>query len=215
MKPNVIRWRKAIVLSIFLHAFLWTAGSYLAFHLQASPPVKEAVVEIDVTSEASSDDQPEVPQASPAPPATPLPEQASEPDDPLPPEAIRDELADTIPVPVPPLKIDQGATVGTPVVMRSGGKHSGMGTPPVVLSRVDPVYPSGLPQPGVKVTVVLRMQILENGLPGNVVVAVSGPKSLNDAAIAAVKKWRFQPAKDHEGNPMICSTILAIPFEVK
>jgi protein TonB len=214
LKPNVIRWRKAIMLSIFLHAFLWTAGSYLSFHLHASPPVKEAVVEIDVTSAASSD-QLEVPQSSPPQPETHLPEQASETDDLFPPDAIRDELADTIPVPVPLLKTDQGATVGTPVVMRSGGKHSGMGTPPVVLSRVDPVYPSGLPQPGVKVTVVLRMQILENGLPGNVVVAVSGPKSLNDAAIAAVKKWRFQPAKDHEGNPMICSTILAIPFEVK
>ncbi len=218
MRPYVIRWRKAIVLSVLLHIFLWTTGSYLAFHLQAaSPPVEEQLVELDVTTEAPGADVVAEPQAPAPQPEIPLAEKPAEPDPALPPDdtVLRDELEDTIPVAVPPVKTAQDAATGAPVVMRSGGKHSGMGTPPVVLSRVDPVYPAGLPQKGVKVTVVLRMQILENGLPGNVDVAVPGPKGLNDAAIAAVKKWRFEPAKDHEGKPMVCSTIISIPFELK
>jgi protein TonB len=88
---------------------------------------------------------------------------------------------------------------------------------PRVLSKVEPVYPPSARNAGQEGTVVLKIQIMENGRPGDIVVyRSSGYDSLDDAAVAAVKKWRFTPAKDREsGRTFTCTTSLPVVFQLK
>lgn len=203
-------WHKAIALSIFLHIFLWVTTGYLAFRVQDPPPANEEVIELSLIDAPGDDIAEEEPQLASLPL---VPEVPPEPDPPLEPNplVVSDDMAEKI---VEPIKtMEEKEITATLDKVNIGGKKSGKGTPPIVLVRVDPVNPPEMEEIGRKVVVVLRMQILANGLPGKVTIAVpSGYKSINDAAIAAAKKWKFEPAKDREGRPMVCLTILSIPF---
>lgn len=204
-------WRKAIALSIFLHIFLWIATGYLAFQVQDPPPVNEEVIEVNLIDAPGDDIAEEEPQIASSPPVPEVPPELDPPPEPEQPPVISDDIAEKV---VEPIKtIEEKETAATPDKVNTGGKKSAKGTPPIVLVRVDPVNPPEMKEVGRKVVVVLRMQILANGLPGKVSIAVpSGYKSINDAAIAAAKKWKFEPAKDGQGKPMVCLTILTIPF---
>lgn len=67
---------------------------------------------------------------------------------------------------------------------------------PVILNRVEPVYPRRAVQKKVQGTVILRVLISEEGNPANVEVLRNAGTStgLAEAAIDAVKKWKFRPA---------------------
>lgn len=202
------RWRKAIVLSVFLHILFGMAAGFMAVRLTVPPHEDEQVIELDITS--LPDAGPAEPEPEVALPSVPLPEITPPEELPPvePPPAISDDIVDSEPVPIKEIPAEKD--IPAPV---SSSKRSAMGTPPIVLVRANPINPPELNEVGRKVVVVLRMQILENGSPGKISVAVpSGYKSINDAAIAAAKKWHFEPAKDREGRPMVCSTILSIPF---
>ncbi|AIF49809.1 energy transducer TonB [Pelosinus sp. UFO1] len=204
-----VRWRKAIALSVFLHIFLGAAVGYMTVRLTPPPPPDEQVIELDMAA-ALPDAGPAETEPEVALPSTPLPEVLPPEELPPvePPPAITEDIVDSEPVPIKEIPAEKD--IPAPV---SSSKRSAMGTPPIVLVRANPINPPELDEVGRKVVVVLRMQILENGSPGKISVAVpSGYKSINDAAIAAAKKWHFEPAKDREGRPMVCSTILSIPF---
>lgn len=208
MMSYAARWRKAIALSVFLHIFLGMAAGYMAVKLTVPPPDDDQVIELDIAS--FPDSGPAEPEPEVAMPSMPEPE--SLPPEEIPPveqlPAVNDDIVETEPVPIQPMPAEKEIPSAV-----SSSKRSAMGTPPIVLVRADPVNPPELKEVGRKVVVVLKMQILENGSPGKISVAVpSGYKSINDAAIAAAKKWHFEPAKDREGRPMVCSTILSIPF---
>jgi len=205
-----VRWRKAIAVSVFLHMFIGMAVGYMTVRQTLQPPTDEQVMELDLT--AFPGDEPSSPEpqiALPNAPALEIPPQEEPPlTEPAP--VVKDDSAVSELVPIKAL-LTQSDTTTAPVVV--GSKNSGKGTPPVVLMRAEPINPPEVDQIGRKIIVVLRMQIMKTGLPGKVEVAIpSGQKSINDAAIAAAKKWRFEPAKDREGNPVVCSTILSIPF---
>jgi protein TonB len=58
---------------------------------------------------------------------------------------------------------------------------------------VDPVYP----QSGQEGVALLRIRIQADGRPGDIAVARStGYPVLGEAAVSAVRNWRFVPAKD-------------------
>lgn len=62
-----------------------------------------------------------------------------------------------------------------------------------------PEYPALAHRRGWEGTVLLRVQVLASGAPGQIQVQKSsGRQQLDDAALAAVKRWRFVPAK--QGN---------------
>lgn len=208
-------WHKAIALSIFLHIFLWVTTGYLAFREQDVPLVDEEVMElslIDIPGDDIAEAEPQVAAAAPAIPEVPI--EPDPPPEPQPP-VVEDDIAEKVVEPIKVPETKEGAVV-SPDKVNAGGKKIGFGTPPIVLVKVDPVNPPEMKEVGRKVNVVLRMQILKNGLPGKVSIAVpSGYKSINDAAIAAAKKWKFEPAKDNEGRPIVCLTILTIPFTVE
>lgn len=59
-----------------------------------------------------------------------------------------------------------------------------------------PEYPSLAQRRGWEGTVLLRVQVLASGKPGEIQIQKSsGRQQLDDAALAAVKRWSFVPAK--------------------
>lgn len=77
---------------------------------------------------------------------------------------------------------------------------------PVAISRVQPVYPEWARRANIQGTVVLDIEILIDGSIGAIDVLQSlqsGPGGLDEIAIEAARKWRFQPAKSG-GNPVAC-----------
>ena len=64
---------------------------------------------------------------------------------------------------------------------------------------------------------MLKIQILENGRSGYInVYRSSGSDLLDDAAAAAVRQWRFTPAKDRDsGQAVVCDTTIPVVFCLK
>ncbi|WP_110955076.1 energy transducer TonB [Anaerosinus massiliensis] len=90
---------------------------------------------------------------------------------------------------------------------RSGNGGGGINLPSIQ-SHVEPTYPDQAKQAGQEGTVVLQVQVLENGSTGNVVIyQSSGWRLLDDAAIEAVEQWSFNPAKERESGQAIVSYI--------
>jgi len=87
---------------------------------------------------------------------------------------------------------------------------------PQLLKKVEPTYPNSAREKGVEGTVVIRVEILENGQVGEVTVRKSsGHQELDQVAVQAVKKWRFVPAKDKDtGNPVKCFTNFPVVFRL-
>ena len=81
-------------------------------------------------------------------------------------------------------------------------------------NRVDPTYPPSSRRAGEQGTVRLKVLVDTNGRPSNVEVSQSsGFARLDEAAIAAVKKWRFEAATD--GSKKIQAyTQVAVTFKL-
>lgn len=228
-------WRKAMAISVCLHLFLVAGAGYLMAGLAAPlPQLEEVMLEMDLVSDpaeraGNSTNFPEpVPlpdEIKPTPanltPVMPVPTETkvTEPE----PVVTTSELAMTaaeIPAVAAQSQSASSSSTNTasssaaaPVV--GGGSQSGIAAPSI-LAKVDPVYPMAARQAGLEGTVVLKVQILANGRPGEIAVARStGHAALDDAAIAAVGKWRFVPAKDRaSGRTVACTTTLPITFRL-
>ncbi|MDY0381899.1 MAG: energy transducer TonB, partial [Candidatus Cloacimonadaceae bacterium] len=84
--------------------------------------------------------------------------------------------------------------------------------PPVVIGSINPVYPEFAKRNGVQGTVVLEVEVLKDGSIRNIHVKRSVPGGLDEAAIEAVRKVKFQPGKS-SGQPV--DVLLIIPVEFK
>jgi len=96
------------------------------------------------------------------------------------------------------------------------GKGSGGILGPQILSQVHPTYPEDARKAGTTGKVLLKVQILENGRAGEVnVQQSSGNTSLDEAAVTAVYKWRFTPAKEkNTGRAVVCYTTVPVVFRL-
>lgn len=103
------------------------------------------------------------------------------------------------------------------------GAGSGSGSssreiiPPGIYSRREPAYPEQARREGIEGTVVLRIEILANGRAGDVSVSrSSGSELLDEAAVDAVQRWRFVPAKIRgTGQSVPCQTTMPVVFRLK
>jgi len=87
--------------------------------------------------------------------------------------------------------------------------------PPVPIGRIDPEYPDFARRARIQGTVVLEVDVFKDGTIGNIEVKRSvqpGPGGVDEAAINAVRKVRFQPGKSL-GKPV--DTKVIIPLEFK
>lgn len=71
--------------------------------------------------------------------------------------------------------------------------------PATLISKVDPDYPEAARRAGVEGTVVLDAEINENGHVTRVTVERGLPLGVSEAAVAAVERWRYRPARGRTG----------------
>jgi len=152
-------------------------------------------------------------QLPPKPITPPEPEPVAEPTPPT--EAAPVETASSASV----TNVDKNGVVGGVAGGHVGGVIGSHGTeplrvdqvanPPLLLSRVTPDYPRLARRQGVEGLVVLEAILnLEGQIEDDIKVLQSIPL-LDDAAVQALRRWRFRPARDHTNQPV--RVILEVP----
>lgn len=111
-----------------------------------------------------------------------------------------------------------GDTVGGTADGAAGGRVGGTGkdvhrlgdvaTAPVLVTRVVPEYPRRARLAGIEGEVVLEVIVDRYGRVTGDVTVVSAVPELERAAVTAVQRWRFKPARDRQG------TAVAVLMEV-
>ncbi|TWH49182.1 energy transducer TonB [Sporomusa sp. KB1] len=219
-------WRRATAISVFVHFLLLAGSGHLFAGLFPETVINEQYIELDFQNEpqvaatvAKNIPAPEVQQTNTQPALT-APAAAHQPRITPQPVAVNQVSAASAPAPTEPVvgtgeaeAVTAAADVGSSV---PSGSQSGGIAPPGVLSRVEPVYPHAARQAGINGTVVVKVQVLENGNPGNIVLLrTSGNDSLDEAAIDAVQQWRFVPARNRDtGRTVACVTTIPVSFRL-
>ena len=222
-------WRKALAISFCLHLLLLATAGYLAAGWTAPLP-QEVLLEMELVNNpaerAGVSPQPPAPSPVPDVPQPPVPTPA----EPIPTETLAEpvvttsELAMTeaqpvaVPASAPAQSGSTGGSESSAIGGTSGGGSSKRGlAAPGILSKVDPAYPSASRKAGQEGTVLLRIEILANGRTGDIsVVQSTGYSALDEAAIAAVGKWQFVPAKDLATDRSVaCTTTLPVSFRLR
>lgn len=221
----------AFLLSFLLHgglgAFLWSlhgGGRELTFGIVEVFPASEAV-----PGPAPRHLSPQPPMAAARPPI-PLPVRPLLPTF-LDPMAASDNPSTPQPsseaavalAPLPGSKEEEanpgpGLPGGKHEIVSDGISSSGI-TGALILPgggyQVRPAYPRTAWRMGIEGTSVLKVRILEDGSIGEVTVAQSaGHASLDQAAVDAVQRWRFEPAR-RGGHPVALWVTLPIRFRLE
>lgn len=162
-----------------------------------------------------------VPQFSAPIEAVFIPEQTeSEPEPPVP---VKPEIDQVMPTeqPMPDLQFDE--LVVPPAETPMPASENAIAAAPAAgavaqelktRNRVEPTYPSSSRRAGEEGTVRLKVLVDEKGRPREVAVATSsGFARLDQAAMEAVRKWRFVAATDGT-NPISAWTHVAITFRL-
>lgn len=93
-----------------------------------------------------------------------------------------------------------------------GGVVSHGAVPATPVQRVRPIYPLQARSDGIAGDVVVDATIARNGFVRKVTV-ISGPRSLTDAAVTAVRQWRFSPALLN-GTPVEAQQRITVAFKL-
>ncbi len=222
-------WRKAITISVCLHIFMIVAAGYLVANLTTLALPEEIIMEMDLVNDpgdrANIDPGPSAPVIAPSP-TQPVPTETVS-SEPVPVETEVKPVITTSDLSIsevespavnaatgqPPGSSNTGTGSGS-----AGATGSGSGgiAGPGILTRVDPRYPPAARQAGQEGTVLLKIQILANGRPGEISIARStGYTTLDEAAAEAVRKWQFIPAKDRSsGRTVVCTTTMPVSFRL-
>jgi TonB family protein len=87
--------------------------------------------------------------------------------------------------------------------------------PPEIVTYVVPDYPAKARERGVQGRVMLAIVIDESGKVDDPVQVVDSIPLLDRAAIDAVHRWSFTPARDDKGNPVTVQMEVPVPFVLK
>ncbi len=86
-------------------------------------------------------------------------------------------------------------------------------TPPRVVSKQEPEYSEEARTAKLQGTVRLNLEIDERGAPQNIRVLETPGDGLDAKAVAAVSKWRFEPARK-KGRPVRCAAVIEVKFRL-
>jgi len=86
--------------------------------------------------------------------------------------------------------------------------------PPVPVRTVAPEYPVQLKRDGVSGVVTVKCTIDEKGNVTDTRVEKTTNDAFDEAAVAAVRKWRFKPAQQ-DGAPVATKVTIPIKFVVE
>lgn len=81
---------------------------------------------------------------------------------------------------------------------------------PKLIHRVDPAWPSGVPRSGSR-AVTLQAVIGADGAVGDIRVVATDDARINEAAIRAVRQWKYEPARQH-GRPIAIYFTIIVRF---
>jgi protein TonB len=207
---RVLSRREVILLGVFA---LVLHGAVIVWVNQTPPPALP-VVPPEIPPMTIEFSQPAPPVVEP-PPLEPIPQPVVEP-----PPPVEDELAvkppppKPVPKPKPVVKplpkpvakpVEQAPTPPAPPQPVASPAPAAPPAPKPVtpalanagyLHNPAPEYPSLAMRRGWEGTVLLRVHVLASGKPGDIQIQKSsGRDQLDDAALAAVKRWSFVPAK--------------------
>jgi periplasmic protein TonB len=95
----------------------------------------------------------------------------------------------------------------------SAGSASGIvvSQPPVAVFTTTPAYPERARMLGIEGEVVLRFIVDQSGSVERDIKIITSIPMLDQAAIKAVRQWRFSPARDGNGNPV--RVIVSVPLQ--
>ena len=83
--------------------------------------------------------------------------------------------------------------------------------PPVLVSRVDARYPESARRLNLSGDVMLRVVVEGSGSVGRIDVLTAGPAGMTEAAVDAVRRWTYRPARVH-GQPVAVWKLVRIRF---
>jgi len=110
---------------------------------------------------------------------------------------------------VPPIRIATIKTVST-TSTPGGGMDAGIKAG-ALLVRVPPIYPPSARAAHISGKVVIQALIVKDGIPQNAKVVSSPDESLSQAALDAVRQWRYQPYTLN-GEPVSVMTTINLEF---
>lgn len=113
------------------------------------------------------------------------------------------------------LPSSSSSPTNAPVTESAAGQYEGPKLNADYLHNPRPDYPAQAKRMGWEGRVVLRVEVLANGNAGAVSVAKSsGHELLDEAALEAVRRWQFVPAK-RDGTAVKSSVNVPITFNLK
>lgn len=215
------RWRQAILLSCFINLLLVVglSGVFNSFN-----PQIEELIDVELVATVNSP-SPAVAQAAlpvAAPGAASLPVSQAQP---LPEPSVSSEL----PLPYESSEAKPAAVAQSGSALPAGPSSDAAGTvtdsnqtgsrsilPPRILRRIEPSYPEQARKEGVEGVVKVKIEVTADGKANAVWVSgSSGNALLDEAAVQAVQRWRFVPAKDEgTGSAVSCITTLSVAFRL-
>lgn len=114
--------------------------------------------------------------------------------------------APSTPSPAPPIARDGGGTISLSEALAD----SRLG----VASRSIPRYPESARRAGAQGTTLIKVLILATGKIGEIQIEESaGHPALDQAAIDAVRRWRFEPGKEN-GRPVDLWVLIPLEFKL-
>jgi protein TonB len=204
----------AFLIAILGHAFiLWV--TFPEFNMSSPVPSEDKVVYVQTWR------PPPPPKKEPPKPLEqkklktkkiPIPDPT--PDEP---EPIIEPDPEPEPEPLPPDMIALIGTPGPPPIGNTGPLIAGVQgvSNPVLLDKIQPIYPELARKAGIQGKVFLQAIVTEDGSVQNVsVLSCNAPDlGFEDAAIEAVKKWRYKPA-EQKGQPVDVFFNVAVEFTI-
>lgn len=121
------------------------------------------------------------------------------------------------PEPLPPLPDALPASPALPPSIEPAPAAPAAVRPPQRLAdQPPPRYPSDALRRGESGTVVVRVEVGTDGRPASLrVESPSGSRELDRAAVDAVARWRFEPARDAAGQAVPGSLSIPIDFRAR
>lgn len=226
------RWLLALAVAVAVHGL--AAGGMMGMSGWQKPPqpVPDGpAVEIDMDGtegeetgdpKGESEDLPEnPPEAGTVPPPPPEPEEVPMQEEDVPTKEEKDDR------PIEASSLDEAVKawkqemkeaardgkgkVSDTLVVKKGNGGRQMGQPPIVIQ--DSYPPDGMYT--FKGVVRVFTTIGTDGRVKSTRVAVtSGNRAVDELAMAFCRRWTFKPAKDSKGDPMECTKLIRIPFNV-
>ncbi len=215
------RWCKALATSVLVHCLLLAGLGWLGGSLLKAARLPE-LIEVELISDPGRNEQKDeakvaAPAVSAARTFADLPATAGKSAAVA--EMAADAVVESFAAPAAGSAGKSGAALSGPVPSSAGGGATGPKRidAPRLLSRMEPLYPEEARRAGAEGTVAVRIEIKENGRPGDIaVVRSSGRESFDAAAVEAVRSWRFVPAQEADsGRAVRCYTTVSVVFRLR